>query len=41
MLFWNPGCGFCTRMIDDLKAWEERRAKDARNCCGLETAQLK
>jgi peroxiredoxin len=22
VLFWNPGCGFCQRMLDDLKAWE-------------------
>ena len=22
VLFWNPGCGFCQRMADDLKAWE-------------------
>ncbi|MBA2469400.1 MAG: TlpA family protein disulfide reductase, partial [Chloroflexia bacterium] len=22
VLFWNPGCGFCSRMVDDLKAWE-------------------
>ncbi len=22
VLFWNPGCGFCQRMRDDLKAWE-------------------
>ena len=22
ILFWNPGCGFCDRMLDDLKAWE-------------------
>jgi peroxiredoxin/uncharacterized membrane protein YphA (DoxX/SURF4 family) len=22
LLFWNPGCGFCRRMVDDLKAWE-------------------
>ena len=22
LLFWNPGCGFCKRMLDDLKAWE-------------------
>ena len=29
LLFWNPGCGFCQRMIEDLKAWEERRPKDA------------
>jgi peroxiredoxin len=29
MLFWNPQCGFCQRMLDDLKNWEERRPKDA------------
>jgi hypothetical protein len=23
VLFWNPGCGFCARMLDDLKAWEQ------------------
>jgi peroxiredoxin/uncharacterized membrane protein YphA (DoxX/SURF4 family) len=22
ILFWNPGCGFCSRMLDDLKAWD-------------------
>jgi peroxiredoxin len=22
LLFWRPGCGFCQRMLDDLKAWE-------------------
>lgn len=22
VLFWNPGCGFCSRMLDDLKASE-------------------
>jgi peroxiredoxin/uncharacterized membrane protein YphA (DoxX/SURF4 family) len=22
LLFWNPGCGFCQRMLDDLRAWE-------------------
>lgn len=22
VLFWNPGCGFCQRMLPDLKAWE-------------------
>ena len=29
VLFWNPGCGFCRRMLDDLKAWEENRPIDA------------
>jgi hypothetical protein len=22
VLFWSPGCGFCSRMLDDLKAWK-------------------
>jgi thiol-disulfide isomerase/thioredoxin/energy-converting hydrogenase Eha subunit E len=22
LLFWNPQCGFCQRMLSDLKAWE-------------------
>ena len=29
VLFWNPGCGFCARMLDDLKAWENNRPKGA------------
>lgn len=29
VLFWNPGCGFCQRMLDDLKAWEADRSADA------------
>ena len=24
VLFWNPGCGFCQQMLDDLKAWEAK-----------------
>ena len=27
LLFWNPECGFCQQMADDLKAWEKRAAK--------------
>jgi len=22
LLFWNPGCGFCQQMLNDLRAWE-------------------
>ncbi len=22
LVFWNPACGFCQKMLDDLKAWE-------------------
>ncbi|MDQ6834257.1 MAG: TlpA family protein disulfide reductase, partial [Chloroflexota bacterium] len=29
VLFWNPGCGFCSGMLDDLKAWEARAPKGA------------
>lgn len=29
LLFWNPGCGFCQEMLDDLRAWDAERALDA------------
>jgi peroxiredoxin len=29
LLFWNPGCGFCQRLLPDLKSWEEERPKGA------------
>jgi peroxiredoxin len=29
LLFWNPGCGFCQRMLDDLRAWESHPPKEA------------
>lgn len=29
LIFWNPGCGFCNRMVDDLKGWEENRPEGA------------
>lgn len=29
LLFWNPGCGFCQRMLDDLKALDAHPAKGA------------
>ena len=22
VLFWNPGCGFCQQMLDELRAWD-------------------
>jgi thioredoxin-related protein/uncharacterized membrane protein YphA (DoxX/SURF4 family) len=25
VLFWNPNCGFCNKMLPDLKAWESSR----------------
>lgn len=29
MLFWSPTCGFCQRMLDDLKKWERDPMQDA------------
>jgi peroxiredoxin/uncharacterized membrane protein YphA (DoxX/SURF4 family) len=29
LLFWRPSCGFCQRMLADLKAWEAQPPKDA------------
>jgi len=29
VLFWSPDCGFCQRMLPDLKAWESAPPKDA------------
>jgi thiol-disulfide isomerase/thioredoxin len=29
LLFWNPGCGYCQRMLEDLKVWEAAPPKDA------------
>lgn len=29
VLFWRPSCGFCQRMLEDLKAWEVNPPKGA------------
>src|SRR5262249_11977938 len=29
VLFWNPGCGFCQAMLDDVKNWEKAPPRDA------------
>jgi peroxiredoxin len=29
VLFWNPSCGFCAKMLPDLKRWEETRSEVA------------
>jgi peroxiredoxin len=29
LLFWNPGCGFCQQMLDDVKKWEQSPPKNA------------
>jgi thioredoxin-related protein len=29
LLFWNPGCGFCQRLVEDIKSWEIDRPEGA------------
>jgi Thiol-disulfide isomerase and thioredoxins len=29
VLFWNPACGFCQKMLPELKAWEANPPEDA------------
>lgn len=29
LLFWDPACGFCRSLHDDLRAWEQRRPDGA------------
>jgi peroxiredoxin len=29
LVFWNPGCGFCQRLLPELKDWESNRPEDA------------
>ncbi len=29
LLFWNPDCGFCQQMLEDIKAWERDHPRDA------------
>jgi thiol-disulfide isomerase/thioredoxin len=29
VLFWNPGCVFCQRMLADLKLWEAKPAPES------------
>ena len=39
VLFWNPGCGFCQRMVDDLKAWESDKPEGAPNLLVVSTGE--
>lgn len=29
LIFWNPTCGYCQRMLPDLRRWEQERGPDA------------
>ena len=28
LVFWNPGCGYCQRLLDDFRRWEVERPED-------------
>jgi peroxiredoxin len=40
VLFWNPGCGFCQQMLDDLRAWDANRPADAPQLVVISTAPV-
>jgi peroxiredoxin len=40
VLFWNPGCGFCQRMVDDLKAWESDQPEGAPKLLVVSTGEV-
>ena len=40
ILFWNPGCGFCQRMLGDLKSWESERPADAPRLLVVSTGEV-
>jgi peroxiredoxin len=37
LLFWNPGCGFCGQMLDDLRAFDANRPAEAPNLVVVST----
>jgi peroxiredoxin len=40
VLFWRPSCGFCERMLPDLKAWEENARNGAPKLLVVSTDSL-
>ena len=40
VVFWNPGCGFCRKMVDDLKAWEADRPANSPNALLVSTGSI-
>ncbi|HUG13857.1 MAG TPA: MauE/DoxX family redox-associated membrane protein [Thermomicrobiales bacterium] len=40
ILFWNPGCGFCERMLPDLRAWEANPPADAPRLLVVSTGSI-
>jgi peroxiredoxin len=40
LLFWNPECGYCQRMLSDLKSWETARPARAPKLLVISTGML-
>jgi peroxiredoxin len=40
LLFWNPACGFCKQMLDDLRAWESGRQNAAPELLVISTGSV-
>jgi peroxiredoxin len=40
LLFWNPACGFCQQMLDDLKAWEADPPEEAPKLLVISTGSV-
>ena len=40
LLFWNPSCGFCQKMLPDVKEWERNHPADAPRLVVISTGSL-
>jgi thiol-disulfide isomerase/thioredoxin len=40
ILFWNPGCGFCRQMLEELREWERNRPADMLNVLLVSTGTI-
>ena len=40
LLFWNPGCGFCQQMSNDVKTWEKKIARADTNMVLISTGTV-
>jgi methylamine dehydrogenase accessory protein MauD len=41
VLFWNPGCGYCQEILEDIKAWELERQQDAPRLLVVSSGEVK
>lgn len=38
--YWSQGCGFCTRMLDDLREWDKTKGQDAPNLLVVSSGEV-